>query len=166
MLSQVLQHVVESRISRLTRSSGCGGYRRKSREPQAESGVRRAWLKEGVGDNFCLIFQCNDCLALRTVLCFTPKQQSLHWKQQSPPTTPPARRTSRSVFSVYIFFTDQILQLVGQPRRWKNERVDETGRFESDLHPLTLLRPIFRHGTSSQTSAKARALCGSHSPRG
>ena len=29
----------------------------------------------------------------------------------------PARRTSRSVFSVYIFLTDQILQLVGQPRR-------------------------------------------------
>ena len=29
----------------------------------------------------------------------------------------PARRTSRSVFSVYIFLTDQILQLVGQSRR-------------------------------------------------
>ena len=142
MLSQVLQHVVESRISRLTRSSGCGGYRRKSREPQAESGVRRAWLKEGVGDNFCLIFQCNDCLALRTVLCFTPKQQSLHWKQQSPPTTHQLGEPLLC-FSVYIFFTDQILQLVRQPRRWKNERVDETGRFESGLHPLTLLRPIF-----------------------
>ena len=49
----------------------------------------------------------------------------------------PARRTSGSVFSVYIFLTDQILQLVGQPRRWKNESVDETDRFESDLHPLT-----------------------------
>jgi len=78
----------------------------------------------------------------------------------------PARRTSCSVFSVYIFLTDQILQLVGQSRRWKNESVDEIGRFESDLHPLTMASPNFSTGTRSQTSAKARALCGSHSPRG
>ena len=76
------------------------------------------------------------------LLCFTPKQQSLHWKQQSPPTTHQLGEPLLC-FSVYIFFTDQILQLVRQPRRWKNERVDETGRFESGLHPLTLLRPIF-----------------------
>mmetsp|Transcript_8045 Transcript_8045/g.22338 ORF Transcript_8045/g.22338 Transcript_8045/m.22338 type:complete len:142 (-) Transcript_8045:45-470(-) len=81
-----LQHVVESRISRLTRSSGRGGYRRKSREPQAESGVRRAGLAS-CRDNFCLFFQCNDWYHLTSVLCFTPKQQSLHSKQKSPPTT-------------------------------------------------------------------------------
>ena len=118
MLLPFLQHVVESRISRLTRSSGRGGYRRKSREPQAESGVRRAWLKEGVCDNFCLFFQCNDCLALRTVLCFTPKQQSLHSKQKSPPTThqlgePPALFLA-CTFSLPIKFYNSWVNIVDE----------------------------------------------------
>ena len=94
-----------------------GGYRR---EPQAESGVRRAGLDCHLScrDNFCLIFQCNDCLALRTVLCFTPKQQSLHSKQKSPPTThqlgePPALFLA-CTFSLPIKFYNSWVNIVDE----------------------------------------------------
>jgi hypothetical protein len=68
-------------------------------------------------DNFCLFFSATTD-RVPTFLCFTPKQQSLHSKQKSPPTThqlgePPALFLA-CTFSLPIKFYNSWVNIVDE----------------------------------------------------